>query len=96
MTTSRRCEMTRKVLAILSGSAISAGLAIGMFRSSAAPWLIYPAAPGISLILVAIWFTDVHWGLHPLLARSLVMAGNAAFYSGICYVGLCLRLRWKK
>jgi hypothetical protein len=85
--------MTRKWQSIVVGSVISMSLCGVMVTSNALPWLIYPAFPGISLILVAIWFTDIHWGLHPLFARALVMAGNAAFYSGAWY--LVLRPRWR-
>jgi hypothetical protein len=88
--------MTRKWQSIVVGSVISIALSGVMFTSNTLPWLIYPAFPGISLIFVAIWFTDVHWELHPILARALVVAGNAAFYSGVCYVALRLRLRVKK
>ena len=86
-------EATRRCVALLVGSGISAGLAIGALRFNSMPWLIYPSIPGFSLFLAALWFTEVHWGDHQFLARCLIVTGDAAFYGGACY--LLLRA-WSK
>jgi hypothetical protein len=80
------------------GSGISVGLAAaGLFTGAKFDaWMIYPGFPGIALNVVAIWFRDVHWGLHPLLAKAVFVAGNAVFYSAACYFMLWLRLMWKR
>lgn len=90
--------MTDKGKSILVGSGISAGLAGAALFTGAksGAWMIYPGFPGIALIVVAIWFTDVHWGLHPLLAKAVFVAGNAVFYSAACYLMFWSRLMWKR
>ena len=67
---------------------------------AAYPKLLYLDLPGIWLLLIALWTTEIHWGLHPILSRVLVTAGDAAFYSIAAYVvvGFLGRLsaRWKR
>jgi hypothetical protein len=90
-------ETRHKIISVLVGSGISLVLAGGL-SGSQFPWLIYPMFPGLVLIIVAIWFTDIHWGLHRVLAQVVVGVGNAAFYALVCYAVLRLgsRLRWKQ
>jgi len=58
--------------------------------------MIFPASPGIMLIFLGLWFTSVDWGSNQMLARAVVIAGNAAFYGGVSYALLRLILRRKK
>lgn len=68
--------------------------------AAAYPRLLYPGLPGILLFFIAIWTTGIDWNLHPMLARVVVSAGNAMFYSAAAYVVLRmsarLSARWKQ
>jgi len=92
-----RMETRHKITSILVGSGIALALSGGL-SGNRFPWLIYPTFPGLVLIIVAIWFTDIHWGLRRVLAQVVVGVGNAAFYALCCYAVLQLgsRLRWKR
>jgi hypothetical protein len=62
--------------------------------------LLYLDLPGIWLLLIVQWTTEIQWGLHPTLSRVLVTAGDGVFCSIAAYVmaGFLERLsaRWKQ
>jgi hypothetical protein len=61
--------------------------------AAAYPQLFSLSIPGIALLWIGIVTTEVNWGAHPLLARTIVTVGNTAFYAMAVYLVMRLTAR---
>jgi hypothetical protein len=62
----------------------------GIYYTDAHPHRLDLSLPGVFVILLAVNFTPIMWGQHPVLAQVVAAAGNFVFYSLAAYLMLCV------